>query len=226
MMKSSPWVVTFSSVTQEQLRALERHSADARPRRVSLVSFSQAGSVYADEIAASVGSFLPRQEAPLRSPLSRPEDVSEFVGLVQKARVDLVLGAVAEPIADHVVEQLRRIDSIRAILFSPPRVALRARIAARLVVTALREAPGDPRRILDLIQRSPLVDRDFRTVALNWNVTDIRSKYATIELKSIDTYPCTCASQDGQVVRRCECLKDERCEKAEARDTCKVGCRR
>ena len=226
--KSSPAVVTFSSVPPAQLRALEQFGKGLSARRVSLVSFSQAGAVYADEVAAPLGAMLPRQEAPLRSPLSRPEDVFAFIAQAEKSRVDLILGTVLDPIADELVKQLRQSESRASlIVFSPPGTTQRARMAARLVAAAGAQRAATSQDVLAFVQRSPLWDRDFRNISLNWRITEFRSTFSKTAMKpSTETHSCTCNSTDGLVFRQCDCLKDEKCDIVQARDTCKVGCKR
>ena len=221
-------MVTFSSVPRAQLQALEQSGSVKAPRRLSVVSFSQAASMYADEVVASLGQVLPRQEAPLRVPLSRREDVMDFADVLQKTGVELVLGTVTEPIADELVTRFRRSGSKTAVIvLSPPRVSQRARVAARLVAAAAAKRASTPREIMQSIEGSPLYDKDLRNISLNWTVTEYRSSFSKMVVKTTDeTRPCVCNSADGEVFRRCDCLRDEECQVEQGRDHCKVSCRR
>jgi ABC-type branched-subunit amino acid transport system substrate-binding protein len=226
--KSNPSIVTFSSISREHLKALEKRIEQrGRPRRVALVVSNPAASAYVDEIVAALGESLPRHEAPLRALLSRSEDVAGFVADVKRAGVDLVTGMVSESIAGELTRELRRGGATAdAMVFSPPPLVQRGRAAARLVTTvAARNPDFNPRDVLDAIRASSSYDVTFQTLAANWTLTDFRLQFARDQLQiSPDRTSCLCVSKDGSTSRRQECLSGDKCGGGEADGICHVMC--
>ena len=234
--KSNPSVVTFSSISREDLNALAKKIGEkGRPRRVGLVVSSSGASTYVDEIVAALGDSLPRHEAPLRALLSRPEDVVEFVTGLNRTGVDLIIGTVSEPIANELIREMRRARATAsAVVFSPPSLAQRGRVAARLLAAAASGSPApSPRQILDVIRRSSLYDESFHTVLVNWTVTNFglqlsQDSFGTSReanpSTSRETSPCVCRSKDGMMSRRQDCLRAGECRQSEADGICQVAC--
>jgi len=227
LLERNPSLVMFSPISPMHIDVVGRYMRRTNVSRIELAYFNPGSVEYVEEIAARLGQTAGRFETILKAPVGTRDEARLFAEQT-KGKQAIIIGAVTAGIADSLVAELRRQD-LRppTVLYIPPDIKTKARVAARLINDAVKRGARSPEDLAKAVESSKIFDRDRRALAVDWSVlTYAISPEVMRELKATsgETTSCTCNSKDGKVCKQKSCPAGQKCKKDETEDDCSMEC--
>lgn len=229
LIERNPRLVMFAPIPGAHVDAVGTYLKESGRHQVSFAYFSPGSADYAEELAGQLGKTVGRFDSVLKAPVGTSAEAQRFAQQIQEKPSVVVLGTLAEPLADELATRFRRANLLgETILFSPPRAEMKGRLAATLVLDAVKKEAKTPEDVFRAIESSRLYRKELRTLAVDWTVVTYGTKAELMkQLKAAasgDTTSCSCNSKDGKVCKQKNCPTSHKCKKEEKEDDCMVDC--
>lgn len=226
------WTVFFAPVATRQIDAAGDILREAGTTRIGLAYFNATSAGWAEELGLQLRRKLLRPPDTFRAPVGTRDEAEAFTRQARGGRT-AVVGVVSEPAAQVLVEQLRQAQvSGPVIIFSPPRIDVKAQRAMRLVMDALDSGAVQDDSVLRSIltsigKKEEGYDPALQAVPMEWDATvyasDMRG-LAGLQPRPGALLSCACNSEDRKVSRILTCPASYKCSPLAQRDSCSVEC--
>jgi ABC-type branched-subunit amino acid transport system substrate-binding protein len=220
-------LIMFSPMSGVYIDAVGKYMQQSGRRQVGFVHFNPGAADYSEEFSAQLGRTAGQFEPVLKVPVATSADVERLGEQLRPYSKALIVGTVAELVANELATKAGRNLPNPMILFAPPSIATKASFAASVVFEAAKGGARTPEQFFQRIQGSKQFQRETRTLALDWTVVTYGlgpQSTRDFKMTAAETTSCSCASKDGKVCKQKSCATGQRCRKDEQDDTCTVEC--